>query len=98
LKKRRVVFASRAKADLIELHDWIAERSSAAIAAAYLQRLEIYCQGFALAGERGHRRDDIRPGLRVVGFKRRIAIAFIVEAEQVIVLRLYYGGRAISSS
>ena len=38
------------------------------------------------------RRDDLRPGLRVVGFERRIAVAFIVEPERVVILRLFYGG------
>jgi len=37
-------------------------------ALAYVERLEGYCLGFDLASERGHRRDDIREGLRTVGF------------------------------
>jgi len=31
--------------------------------------------------------------LRVVGFERRIAIAFIVSSTEVTILRFYYGGR-----
>jgi hypothetical protein len=31
---------------------------------------------FETAGERGMRRNDIRPGLRVVGFERRATMAF----------------------
>jgi toxin ParE1/3/4 len=34
----------------------------------------------------------VRPGLRVVGFERRIAVAFIAEPERVVILRLFYGG------
>jgi toxin ParE1/3/4 len=98
LKRRRVGFATSAKADLLKLHDWIAGRAGTAVAAAYLERLEVYCLGLEFAAERGHRRDDIRPGLRITGFERRIAIAFIVEPEQVTILRLYYGGRMIGSS
>jgi len=97
LKRRTVVFASQARVDLIQLHDWIAERAGTVVAKTYLDRLEVYCQGFEIAAERGHRRDDIRPGLRIVGSERRITIAFVVEPEQVIILRLYYGGRAIGS-
>ena len=52
-----------------------------------------YCNGFEFAGERGQRRDDLRPGLRVVGFERRIAIAFVVSDSEVTILRLYYGGQ-----
>ncbi len=51
--------------------------------------------GFDVAGERGTRRDDIRPGLRVVGFERRITIAFHVETNTVTIDRVLYGGRDI---
>jgi toxin ParE1/3/4 len=47
----------------------------------------------ALGSERGHRRDDVRPGLRIVGFERRITIAFTVSAEDVTILRIFYAGR-----
>ena len=59
----------------------------------YLNRLEDYCNNLDLASERGQLRDDIRPGLRVVGFERRVAIALLVDAERVVVLRLFYGGQ-----
>jgi hypothetical protein len=56
-----------------------------------LNVLEAYCQGFEFASERGQRRDDLSPGLRVVGFERRVAIAFAVFDDEVAILRLYYG-------
>ena len=52
-----------------------------------------YCADFEASAERGQRRDDLRPGLRVVGFERRIASAFTVSATEVTVLRFYYGGQ-----
>jgi toxin ParE1/3/4 len=93
LKRRTVVFSPEARADLLCLLDWIAERAGNKVALAYINRLEAYCQGFEFASERGHRRDDIRPGLRVVGFERRVAITFTVDPLEVTILRLYYGGR-----
>ena len=45
------------------------------------------------ASERGHKRDDIRPGLRIAGFQRRVTIAFTVTETRVTILRLFYGGR-----
>ena len=68
------------------------------MASAYVERLADYCFSFELFAERGRRRDDIRPGVRIVGFERRISIAFTVMPEQVIILRLLYGGRQIESS
>jgi len=51
-----VIFAPQARHDLVELTDWIAERAGADTALAYTARLEAYCMGFELAGERGRRR------------------------------------------
>lgn len=93
MKRRTVTFAPEARDDLIQLGDWIAERAGIDAALAYIDRLEAYCIGFETSGERGQRRDDIRPGLRVTGFEHRIAIAFTVSAAEVTILRLYYGGR-----
>lgn len=98
MKRRIVVFAPEARDDLLDLGDWIAERAGVDVALKYIERLEYYCSGFELAGERGQRRDDIRPGLRFVGFERRVAIAFTVTDAEVTILHLYYGGRNWSSS
>ena len=53
--------------------------------------------GFANFPERGMRRDDLFLGLRVVGFERRVTIAFHVGADTVTFLRILYGGRDIDA-
>jgi toxin ParE1/3/4 len=93
LKRRAVIFSPEARRDLFQLYDWIAERAGEEVALGYIERLESYCLNFEVAPHRGRRRDDIRPGLRIVGFERRVTIAFIVEASTVFILRLYYGGQ-----
>ena len=77
----------------MHLYDWIAERSGNQVALDYVERLESYCNGFEISSQRGRRREDIRPGLRITGFERRVTIAFLVEPDTVIILRLYYGGQ-----
>ncbi len=44
---------------------------------------------------RGTKRDDLKPGLRIVPFKKRTAIAIEIddEARVVTVLRVFYGGQ-----
>lgn len=93
MKHRTVVFAPEARHDLLELGDWIAERAGAQAALNYITRLEAYCLGFEMSAERGRRRDDIRPGLRITGFDRRVTIAFMVTETEVTILGLYYAGR-----
>jgi toxin ParE1/3/4 len=93
VRERAVVFAPEARDDLISLYDWIAIKADPTTALSYIQRLEKYCLGFTVASERGHLREDIRPNLRIVGFERRITIAFTVTEDEVTILRLYSGGR-----
>lgn len=93
MKERRVVVSPEAQGDFEALYDMIADAATPIIASRYLDRLETYCARMAFASERGHRRDDIRPGLRIVGFERRITIAFTVSDDAVVILRLFYAGR-----
>ncbi len=93
MRHRNVVFSEEARLNLIDLYNWLLENTEPETALSYIERLEEYCLDFDIASERGECRDDIRPGLRVVGFEKRIAIAFTVEEEQVIILRLFYGGQ-----
>lgn len=93
MKQRSVEISEDARADLFALYDWIADAASPTIALSYIERLETYCQEFDLASERGQLREDIRPNLRIVGFERRVTIAFTVEETRVIILRIFYGGR-----
>jgi toxin ParE1/3/4 len=93
VKQRAVEISDHAKTDLVKLYDWIADAVGATVAITYIERLETYIRAFDLASERGHLRDDVRPGLRVVGFDRRVTIAFTVEDDRVVILRIFYGGR-----
>lgn len=93
MRERKVVFSVEAEAELLEIYDWIADAASPDVAFGYVTRIEAFCQRLAMASERGQARDDIRPGLRIIGFERRVTIAFKVEPERVVILRLFYGGR-----
>ena len=63
----------------------------------YLERIRSYCERFEIAPKRGVLRNDIRPGLRLVGFERRAVIAFTVEEDEVRIVRILYGGRDLES-
>ena len=96
--EREVVFAPEARDDLLELYDYVAERAGAARAHAYTGRIISYCLGLAMFPERGTRREDLRSGLRIIGFERRVTIAFHVAANRITVDRVLYGGRDLSSA
>jgi toxin ParE1/3/4 len=37
----------------------------------------------------------LRPGLRIIGFERRVTIAFHIAPETVVIDRIFYAGRDI---
>ena len=93
MKQREVVFSPEAIDDLNRLYDWIASVAGATVAIRYIERIETFCMRLDLASERGVLREDIRPGLRVVGFERRLTVAFSVGVGTVTIYRLFYGGQ-----
>jgi toxin ParE1/3/4 len=95
---RKVVFSPEARDDLIELYQRISERGAPNAAMAYITRLQSRCTGLATFPEQGMRRDDVRPGLRLLGFERRTEIAFHVTIEAVVIDRIFHGGQSVAAS
>jgi toxin ParE1/3/4 len=91
--RRTVVVTRAARSDLTAVYDHIAAEVSQSVARAYVQRVEVWLATFDIGAERGTLRDDLQPGLRTIGFERRVTVAFTVEDERVVVLRLFYGGQ-----
>ncbi len=93
----KVEFSPEALGDLIDLYDYIALRDGPERAMGYIERIEDYCANLSVFPERGIGRDDLRPGLRIIGFERRAVIAVQVSAESVTILRILYGGRDLET-
>ena len=89
----RVVFRREAIRQLEELYDYIAAAGSPENAARYTEAIVAYCEGLTDFPHRGNARDDIRSGLRTVGYRKRAVIAFAVLDETVAILGIFYGGR-----
>ncbi|MCL4783409.1 MAG: type II toxin-antitoxin system RelE/ParE family toxin [Bryobacterales bacterium] len=90
-----VVFSPRARDQIIALNAYIAETASPRIADRYTDAIASFCFSLATFPERGTRRDDIRPGVRVTNYRKRSVIAFTVDtqAEQETILGVFYGGQ-----
>ena len=90
----RVRFDPVARAELDDIYTYILSRSgSSDIAERYVRRILDRCLRLAHVPERGSRHDEVRPGLRSMGFENRVTIAFVVGAADVTILRVLYGGR-----
>ena len=89
----RVVFSPEAEEQLAALYSYIAAAASPEIAVRYTEAIVTYCEGLRAFPHRGTRRDDVRPGLRITNYRKRAVIAFSVDAEQVSIIGVFYGGQ-----
>jgi toxin ParE1/3/4 len=88
-----VVFAPEAQEQIFELYRYVAAAGSPEVAARYTEAIVAFCEELAMFPHRGKARDDIRPGLRTVGFRRRVVVAFAVLDRDVVIVGVFYGGR-----
>ena len=82
---RKVFLSPRAEAQVAAMHSYICGQSGEARADMVIDCLLGACLGLDMFPARGSRRDDIHPGLRIIGFRRQATIAFIIEAERVVI-------------
>jgi toxin ParE1/3/4 len=89
----KISFRPLAEADLLGLYNYIARESGSDVAGTYIDRIEAACLALQRFPKRGTRRDDIRPGLRTIGFEHRATIVFRVMRAEVVIVRVLYGGQ-----
>ncbi|MEZ0472720.1 type II toxin-antitoxin system RelE/ParE family toxin [Luteimonas salinilitoris] len=91
----RVQFAPEALDELDAIEDYIAHAGSSVVAVRYVDAIVAYCESLSTFLERGIRRDDLLPGLRITNYRRNAVIAFAADpsAETVTILGVFYGGR-----
>ena len=91
-----VRFAPAARDQLDAIEDYIVLASGLpATAARFVDGIVPYCESFANFPERGTRRDDLLPGLRVTSYRKSATIAFRVDAgaRTVAIIGVVYGGQ-----
>lgn len=71
---------------------WTEDR---ALADRTVDTIRAFIKSLSTMPHRGMKRDDLRPGLRIVPFGKRTAIAIEIDddAKVVTVLRVFYGGQ-----
>lgn len=90
----KVIFTPEAGEALAALHHYIESAASKAVASRYVGEIVKFCESLGeFAPERGNRRDDLRPGLRLTNYKGRVVIAFAVESDLVAIIGIFTGGQ-----
>jgi toxin ParE1/3/4 len=94
-RRYEVIFDHAAQQDLNAIFNYIEDRAGSAIAENFSTKLYQHCCRLEHTPERGTRRDDLRRGLRTIGYRRRATVLFEVDhtLSRVIILGIYYGGR-----
>lgn len=92
-----LVFLPEAKDDLDSLYSWIADSSGERVAERFTGRLRSFCYNLTYAPDRGSRRNDLTPGLRSIGYRRRATIVFSIQGSAVVIVRAIYRGRSIEA-
>ena len=89
----RIVFSPEAEAQLAGIFRHIAREASPDTAERFVNAIIDYCEAFDMFPQRGTSREDLRPGLRTIGFRRTATIAFSIAEEIVTIVGVFYGGQ-----
>lgn len=93
----RIVFTPEARDQLDHLHAYISAAADVKTASGFTDGIIDHIAGLSEFPKRGTPRDDLRPGLRTLAWRRRVTIAFMVEETDVVVIGIFYGGRDFES-
>lgn len=89
----RTVFTPEAEQHLVDLYRYIAADGYPEAAARFTDSIVAFCEDIATLPLQGKARDDIRPGLRIIGYRRRVVIAFLVLGKVFVIVGIFYGRR-----
>src|ERR1700712_4324544 len=86
IRTHTITFLPLARLQLRGIRNYISAQSGPGRAAAYVNTIIAACAQLATFPQRGAKRDDLRPGLRILGFRRRVAIAFTISPDGTVVI------------
>jgi len=89
----QLVISELAKAQLEALYYYIAEHGSADIAKHYIKEIVDYFNNLCIFSLRGTLRNDLRSGLRITSYRKRVTIAFKAQENKVIIIDIFYAGQ-----
>ena len=89
-----LILRPAAETDLEEIYNYISERAGTGTAIRYVRRIRDWCGQLLVFPEAGRTRNDLRPGVRILTFEKRVVIAYaITPSGDIEIGRFFYGGR-----
>ena len=92
----RIIYHSKAEAELDKLYADIALEAGTRIAGDFVDGVLAFIESLNTFPERGTVRDGNIPGLRIIGYRRSVSVAFVVQGEEVTVLGVFARGRDVT--
>ncbi len=89
---RDLIFTGQAQDDLEEIFDFIAADNPRR-ARTYIEEIRQACRNLCVTPLIGIERPDLRPGLRILPLWRRVVVAYELPPTELMVLRVFTGGR-----
>jgi len=94
MKLHKVVFRKTAQSDLRAIFAYVLEKcGSADTALNYVRRIQRRCEEIGIAPLAYVERPDIRPGIRMAVFERRIVILYVIQNETIRITNILSGSR-----
>ncbi|MGB3672911.1 MAG: type II toxin-antitoxin system RelE/ParE family toxin [Candidatus Nanopelagicales bacterium] len=87
----RVTYTEAALHQLVAIDDYLA--TVGVPDTAFVADVVAFCDSLTTFPHRGRDRSDLRPGLRTIGYKHRILIAYQTTADTVTIGGVFYGGQ-----
>ncbi|MBY5411773.1 type II toxin-antitoxin system RelE/ParE family toxin [Rhizobium leguminosarum] len=92
----RIIYHPKAEVELDKLYADIAVEAGTGIAGDFVQALITFIESLDTFPERGSVRESRIPGLRVIGYRRSVSVAFSVSGDDVKILGVFARGRNIT--
>lgn len=98
MKTYKIILHERAEAELRQLYLDLAsdDKAGPVVAWNYVSGIRQFLAELETFPKRGTVRDGLVPDLRIIGYRRSVSIAFVVEEAHVLVLGVFYGGQDIT--
>ena len=94
----RIIYHPQAEAELDKLYVDIAAAAGTRIAGDFVDGVITFIENLDTFPERGTVRESKVPGLRIVGYRRSVSLAFSVHDNSVFILGVFAHGRDINDN
>lgn len=89
-------YHEKAEAELDKLYEDIALQAGLEIAGDYVGGLIDFIESLTTFPQRGTVREGKIPGLRIIGYRRSVSVAFFVKQNNVTILGVFHRGQNIT--